>query len=114
MAFEYTEPSREVRGFYDARNERHAEALCRDGARIPRENVNLTVVMRSPEDPHLTRGELTGCDYYFGVSAEAYMKKTRPIGFAALALFGFAAIVWCFTARRKIRRRLFGAPRRTK
>ena len=109
-AFEYTEPSKEVRGYYDARNERHAQALCRDGARIPRENVSLTVVVRSPEDPHLTRGELTGCDYYFGVSADAHMEKTRRVGFAALALIGFAAILWCFIARRKIRRRVFGAP----
>ena len=110
-AFEYTEPSKEVRGDYDARNERHAEALCRDGARIPRENVSLTVVVRSPEDPLLTRGELTGCDFFFGVPADTHMEITRRVGFAALALLGLAAIVWCFIARRKIRRRVFGAPR---
>ena len=109
-ALEYTEWYERV-GHYEARNERHAEALCRDGARIPRENVSLTVVVRSPEDPLLTRGELTGCDFFFGVPADTHMEITRRVGFAALALLGLAAIVWCFIARRKIRRRVFGAPR---
>ena len=108
-AFEYT-TVKEL-GIYDARNQRHAEALCRDGARIPSVNVSLTVVVRSPEDPLLTRGELTGCDFFFGVSADAHMEKTRSVGFAALALIGLVVILWCFIARRKIRRRAFGAPR---
>ena len=103
-ALEYTEPSKEVRGYHDARDERDVEAMCRDSARIPRKNVNLTVVVRSPEDPHLVRGELTGCDYYFGVGADALAEKTRRVGFAALALFGLLVILLGFISRRKIRR----------
>jgi len=77
-----------------------AEQDCIVGGNRPERNLDLTITIRSPNDPYVHAGAIGGCDLKFGPTAEEYAGVAMATGLGGLAPFIIGVV--CFLCARRM------------